>query len=117
MFEIKKFDNWNIYKDTVFGSGASEKLWLINNKTNQTGLFKFTKLKTDGNITGEYWAEKLAAEIGKIINVKCAEVEMGTYNRKDRFNELQFCNFRKNFYRSISIYTEFVSVLHKRQTK
>ena len=42
MFEVKNFDNW--IEDTVsgkFGSGASEKVWLINPETNEKGLFKY----------------------------------------------------------------------------
>ena len=88
MFELKNFDKWNIDTETQFGSGASEKLWLINPETKQSGLFKFPKIKTDGLITGEYWAEKLASEIGKSIDIKCADVDMGTYNRKNWLNEL-----------------------------
>ena len=82
MFEVKNFDNW--IEDTVsgkFGSGASEKVWLINPETNEKGLFKFPKVKDKekGIITGEYWAEKLAVEIGKLIDVECARVDIGTY--------------------------------------
>lgn len=89
MFEVKNFDNW--IEDTEygkFGSGASEKIWLINPETNERGLFKFPKVKSDGQITGEYWAEKLATEIGKIIDVECAKVDIGTYKRKNWLNEL-----------------------------
>ena len=89
MIEVKNFDNW--IEDTEsgkFGSGASEKLWLINPKTNERGLFKFPKVKSDGNITGEYWAEKLATEIGKLIDVECSKVDIGTYKRKNWINEL-----------------------------
>ena len=89
MIEVKNFDNW--IEDTEsgkFGSGASEKLWLINPETNERGLFKFPKVKSDGNITGEYWAEKLATEIGKLIDVKCSKVDIGTYKRKNWINEL-----------------------------
>lgn len=89
MFEVKKFDNW--IEDTEagkFGSGASEKIWLINPETNQKGLFKFPKVKHDGTITGEYWAEKLAEEIGKLINVKCPKIDMGMYKRKNWLYEL-----------------------------
>ena len=50
MFELKNFDNWNIDTETQFGSGASEKMWLINPETNKSGLFKFPKTKTDGNM-------------------------------------------------------------------
>ena len=90
MFELKNFDKWTIDKDTQFGSGASEKLWLINPDTNERGLFKFPKIKTDGSITGEYWAEKLASELGKLLDIECANVDIGTYNRKIRFYELQY---------------------------
>ena len=50
--------------------------------------FKFPKIKHDGTITGEYWAEKLATEIGKLIGVECAKVDIGTYKRKNWLNEL-----------------------------
>ena len=91
MIELKIFDNWR--EDKVsgkFGSGASEKVWLINPKTNEKGLFKFPKVKDKekGIITVEYWAEKLAPEIGKLIGVECAKVDIGTYKRKNRIYEL-----------------------------
>lgn len=89
MFQVRNFDDWIEDTDSgKFGSGASEKIWLINPETNEKGLFKFPKVKHDGTITGEYWAEKLATEIGKLINVECARVDIGTYKRKDWFNEL-----------------------------
>ncbi len=91
MIEIKNFDNW--IEDTEsgkFGSGASEKVWLINPETNEKGLFKYPKVKSDGNITGEYWAEKLATEIAKLLDIQCAKVDIGTYKRKIWFNELQY---------------------------
>ena len=46
------------------------------------------KDKEKGIITGEYWAEKLAPEIGKLIGVECAKVDIGTYKRKNRIYEL-----------------------------
>ncbi len=87
MIEIKNFDNW--IEDKVsgkFGSGASEKIWLINPETNEKGLFKFPKKKDKekGIVTGEYWAEKLATEIGKIIDVECARVDIGTYKERKK---------------------------------
>ena len=91
MIEIKNFDNWiEDIEFGKFGSGASEKVWLINPDTNEKGLFKFPKAKDKekGIITGEYWAEKLATEIGKLIDVECANVDIGTYKRKNWLNEL-----------------------------
>ena len=91
MIEVKNFDNW--IEDKIsgkFGSGASEKIWLINPETNEKGLFKFPKIKDKekGIITGEYWAEKLATEIGKLIDVECAKVDIGTY--KGRIGSMSY---------------------------
>ena len=89
MFELKNFDNWiEDIESGKFGSGASEKIWLINPETNEKGLFKFPKVKSDGTITGEYWAEKLATEIGKLIDVECARVDIGTY--KGRIGSMSY---------------------------
>ena len=77
MIEVKNFDNW--IEDTEsgkFGSGASEKIWLVNPENEEKGIFKFPKVKYDGTITGEYWAEKLATEIGKLIGIECAKVNI-----------------------------------------
>ena len=84
MTEVKNFDGW--IEDKIsgkFGSGASEKVWLVNPETNEKGLFKFPKVKDKekGIITGEYWAEKLAAEIGILIDIECAKIDIGTYKR------------------------------------
>ena len=48
----------------------------IYNNTGETGLFKFPK--TD--YTGDYWAEKLAYEIGRLINIEVAKTDIGIYN-------------------------------------
>lgn len=98
MIEVKNFDNW--IEDKIsgkFGSGASEKIWLINPETNEKGLFKFPKVKDKekGIITGEYWAEKLATEIGKLIDVECAKVDIGTY--KGRIGSMSY-NVLENKY-------------------
>ncbi|EGT4187241.1 TPA: HipA domain-containing protein [Clostridioides difficile] len=75
---IKNFDEWKEYDGFSYGSGRSEKIWLINEKTKDIGLFKFPKTKE----TGEYWAEKLACEIASLLKIPCANVEIGTYNKR-----------------------------------
>ena len=40
---MKDFSHWKEYEGASEGSGRSEKLWLINPDTNQTGLFKYKK--------------------------------------------------------------------------
>ena len=77
MIEVKNFDNWIEDSEAgKFGSGASEKIWLVNPENEEKGIFKFPKVKHDGTITGEYWAEKLATEIGKLIGIECAKVNI-----------------------------------------
>ena len=89
MVKIKNINNGiEVREAGNYGRVASEKVWLINPETNEKGLFKFPKVKDKGIITGEYWAEKLATEIGKLIDVECARVDIGTYKRKNRLNEL-----------------------------
>lgn len=100
MIEVKNFDNWIEDKASgKFGSGASEKIWLINPETNEKGLFKFPKVKDKekGIITGEYWAEKLATEIGKLIDVECARVDIGTYKGRIGSMSYNIKDDRRNF--------------------
>lgn len=41
---MKDFSFWEEYEGTPEGSGRSEKIWLINPDTGQTGLFKLRKI-------------------------------------------------------------------------
>lgn len=79
MFRLIDYSEWNIIEESPYGSGRSEKYWIMNPKTSEKGIFKYPKITSFGTITGEYWAEKLASELGKILNLNIAEVEMGTY--------------------------------------
>jgi hypothetical protein len=56
------YNSWNLYEGFVEGSGRSEKLWLINEKTKEIGLFKFIK----SNKTFEHISEKLASELASV---------------------------------------------------
>ena len=73
------FDNWEVDDDSPFGSGASEKKWLINPETKQKGIFKFPKGVDIGNPTGEYWAEKVASQLAEVLGIECAKVDIGTF--------------------------------------
>ena len=74
------FDNWEVDEDSPFGSGASEKKWLVNPITYQKGIFKFPKGIDIGNPTGEYWAEKVDSELALVLELECAKVDIGTFN-------------------------------------
>ncbi len=74
------FDKWEVDEDSPFGSGASEKKWLINPETKQKGIFKFPKGSDIGRPTGEYWAEKLASQLAEVLEIECAKVDIGIFN-------------------------------------
>lgn len=72
---IKCFDNWNEYDDVHEGSGRSEKIWLKNPLNGQIGLFKYKK----DTGTKDHLSEKIASDIGALIGIRCANVDIGTY--------------------------------------
>lgn len=83
IYKINNFDNWIEDEESgKFGSGASEKIWLFDPNTGKKGLFKYPKVKDKEKniVTGEYWAEKLASEIAKLLDIKCSDVDIGYYN-------------------------------------
>ncbi len=51
--------------------GSREKFWVTPRDTQIRWLFKLPRPDT-----GEHWSEKIAAEIGKLIDVNCAQVEL-----------------------------------------
>ncbi len=77
MIEIMNFDSWSIYEGVSEGSGRSEKIWL-KSEDNQIGLFKFPKIDpNDNKETTEHVAEHLSYQLGKILNIKTAKVDIG----------------------------------------
>jgi hypothetical protein len=80
MVEIYDFTFWDVYDGSAEGSGRSEKIWL-QSKTGEIGLFKFPKINpADQKETTEHISEHLAYQIGKILGVATAKVDIGTYN-------------------------------------
>lgn len=75
--DVKNFDSWDVSSKFSEGSGRSEKKWLEKNGT--IGLFKFPK-KSCGVETYEHVSEKLASDIAEKIGLRCAKVDIGTYN-------------------------------------
>ena len=53
------------------GRGSRRKFWIVGPDNQSDWLLKFPRPGT-----GEHWAEKLAAEIGRLINVDTAQVEL-----------------------------------------
>ena len=72
---MKDFSHWREYEGASEGSGRSEKKWLINPDTNQTGLFK---CKKDIG-TSDHVSECIASDLAKLIGVPCARCEIGSF--------------------------------------
>ncbi len=79
MINYTDFSSWNIYDGASEGSGRSEKIWL-KSPDGKIGLFKFPKIDpVDQCETTEHVSEHLAHKIGEIIDIKTANVDIGTY--------------------------------------
>lgn len=93
MFEIINFDSWNVYDGASEGSGRSEKIWLISD-TGEIGLFKYPKIDPqDQKETTEHISEHLAHQLGNILKVPTAKVDIGT--RDGRIGSMSYL-VRKN---------------------
>ena len=76
-FAFKDFSDWTIYDGASEGSGRSEKIWLIS-PTGEYGLFKYPKNKPGSDeTTTEHISEHLAHQLGKILGVETARVDLG----------------------------------------
>ncbi len=76
---MKNFSFWQEYDGTLEGSGRSEKIWLINPDTGQTGLFKFKKDVS----TTDHVSECIAYDLANLIGIPCAKFEVGLYNGRE----------------------------------
>ena len=61
--------------DTRETRGAREKFWIRFNGEAERWLLKLPRPQT-----GEHWAEKVAFEVGHLIGVDCAQVELARYH-------------------------------------
>ena len=76
------FEDWKIYEGFAEGSGRGEKIWLCSD-TGEIGLFKFPKIDPAAmSITTEYISEHMAYQIGQIIGVETARVDIGVRNQR-----------------------------------
>ncbi len=80
MFEVIDFSSWHEYDGFSAGSGRSEKKWLISDDK-KIGVFKYPKSdpKT-GEITSEHVSEHLAHQLGEILEISTAELDLGIRN-------------------------------------
>lgn len=80
MFDIIDFSDWNEYDGFAEGSGRSEKVWLIS-ETGRIGLFKYPKTDPqDNKETTEHVSEHLAHQLGKLLRIPTATVDIGIRN-------------------------------------
>ena len=76
------FSDWLPYNGFAEGSGRSEKLWL-QSQAGEIGLFKFPKVNPETlETTTEYVSEHLAHQIGDLLGIETACVDIGTYNNR-----------------------------------
>ncbi len=77
MFEVIDFTAWKLFDGAAEGSGRSEKEWLIS-EDGRIGLFKYPKIDpTTQRETTEHVSEHLAHQIGALLGVPTANVDIG----------------------------------------
>jgi len=77
MFDVINFESWKVYDGASEGSGRSEKVWLIS-EDGQIGLFKYPKIDpVDKKETTEHISEHLAHQLGNILKISTAKVDIG----------------------------------------
>lgn len=76
---MKDFSHWKEYEGASEGSGRSEKQWLIDPDTGQTGLFKYKK---DVDTT-DHASECIASDLANIIGIPCAHFELGMFRGRE----------------------------------
>lgn len=77
MFNVVSFNAWKECTGVSEGSGRSEKIWLVSDE-GTIGLFKYPKIDpADGKETTEHISEHLACQLGCILNVSTAKVDIG----------------------------------------
>lgn len=59
--------------------GSKDKYWMQLPGDSHPWLFKYSRMSV-GNVTGEHWAEKIAAEIAALMGVPHARVELAVLN-------------------------------------
>lgn len=75
MYPIINVDNW-VQKEWV--AGSKEKTPWLQNPENEKEIAMFKE--TIGEFTGETWSEKVASEIGPIINIETHNADIGYHN-------------------------------------
>lgn len=82
MYDIIDFSSWKEYEGFPEGSGRSEKQWL-QSLDGKIGLFKWPKFDLQtGKITYEHVSEHMAHQIGNIIEIPTAKVDIGEYDSR-----------------------------------
>lgn len=75
------FDQWIRPEDLSEASGTSEKMWLRSPDGREIGLFKLPKKQEypgkPPTISTEHVSEWIASQVGKCLDVPCAEVRLG----------------------------------------
>lgn len=57
--------------------GSKPKFWFRPEPENPAWLFKYPQLGT-----GQHWAEKIAEEVAKMLDIECARVELALYEQQ-----------------------------------
>jgi hypothetical protein len=73
VLSVLDVSSWPVYRPEPLG--LDEKVWLVDAEGGELWLFK-PRVERQGRVQGEDWSEKLASELGHLLGVPCARVEL-----------------------------------------
>lgn len=85
-FDVHDVSSWEVVNPEPIGRDA--KLWLRESgapmgSRERDWLFKPVVTTSNGHRQGEDWAEKIVSELGKLIGVPCADIELAERNGEE----------------------------------
>jgi len=89
-YNILEISSENVLETESLGSKTKFWVRIVEDNEEEDWLFKIPRENT-----GEHWAEKVAAKVGKILNIPCAHVELAKFEGTNGSCSKSFINKKK----------------------
>jgi hypothetical protein len=101
--DIKNVSTWD-KKNSIQASGTRSKFWLVKPDDLDKYLFKIPRKNT-----GEAWAEKIASEIGKLLQFPVVDISLAKYHDINGILSLNFRHNSEEFFEGGDLFTSQIT--------
>lgn len=101
--DIKNVSTWE-KKASIQASGTRAKFWLINPDNSDKYLFKIPRKNT-----GEAWAEKIASEVGRLLQFPVVDISIARYHDINGILSLNFRHNSEEFFEGGDLFTSQIT--------